>query len=127
MTKAAIVRTAAAGLIDMTMEDYMSVSKLSMRFYVAAKLQLHYLFFKCVLIFQVIPQWCDGKEAAFEALVMRWLGEDADFNAVSERNKANRGTGGTHSAGSLSTGRYKDKMVHIYMEQPAFISPHVST
>ena len=30
----------------MTKEDYLSVSKLSMRFYVAAKLQLHYLFFK---------------------------------------------------------------------------------
>jgi hypothetical protein len=30
----------------MTKEDYMSVSKLSIRFYVAAKLQLHYLFFK---------------------------------------------------------------------------------
>ena len=45
MTKAAIVRTAAAGLIDMTMEDYMSVSKLSIRFYVVANLQLHYLFF----------------------------------------------------------------------------------
>ena len=30
---------------DMTMEDYMSVSKLSMRLHVAAKLQLHYLFF----------------------------------------------------------------------------------
>jgi hypothetical protein len=31
---------------EMTVEDYMSVSKLSMRFYVAGKLQLHYLFFK---------------------------------------------------------------------------------
>jgi len=42
MTKAEIVRAAP----EMTMEDYMSVSKLSMRFYVAANLQLHYLFFK---------------------------------------------------------------------------------
>ena len=31
---------------EVTKEDLMSVSKLSMRFYVAAKLQLHYLFFK---------------------------------------------------------------------------------
>ena len=116
-----------AAMPEMTKDDYMTVSKLSMSFYVAAKLQLHYLFFKCVLIFQVIPQWCDGKEAAFEALVMRWLGEDADFNAVSERNKANRGTEGTHSAGSRSTDRYRLHMVHIYMEEPAFISPHVPT
>ena len=46
MAKAAVVKAAAEGLISMTMEDYMSVSKLSMRFYVAANLQLHYLFFK---------------------------------------------------------------------------------
>ena len=30
----------------MTVEDNMTVSKLSMRFYVVAKLQLHYLFLK---------------------------------------------------------------------------------
>nr|XP_051211707.1 uncharacterized protein LOC127329212 [Lolium perenne] len=42
----------------------------------------------------------ENKEDAFEALVARWVGEDADFNAKSARNKANRGTGGTHSAGS---------------------------
>ena len=30
---------------DMTMEDYLSVSKLSMRLHVSAKLQLHYVFF----------------------------------------------------------------------------------
>ena len=29
---------------EMTKDDYMSVSKLSMRFYIAAKLPLHYLF-----------------------------------------------------------------------------------
>jgi hypothetical protein len=27
----------------MTVEDYMSVSKMSMRFYIATKLQLHYI------------------------------------------------------------------------------------
>jgi hypothetical protein len=31
---------------EMTLDAYKSVSKLSMRFYVVAKLQLHYLFFK---------------------------------------------------------------------------------
>jgi hypothetical protein len=111
----------------MTKEDFMSVSKLSMRFYVAARLQLHYLFFKWVLIFQVIPLWADNKEDAWEALVDLWLGEDPDFNAVSERNKDNRGSEGTHSAGSRNLDRYQEKMVHIYMEQPAFISPHVPT
>lgn len=35
----------------MTKEDYMSVSKLSMRFYVAVKLQLHYMFFKISIDF----------------------------------------------------------------------------
>lgn len=74
-----------------------------------------------------MPQWCDNKEDAFEALVTKWLGEDAEFNAMSERNKANRGTGGTHSAGSRNTDHYRMHMVHIYMEQPAFISPHVPT
>ena len=74
-----------------------------------------------------MPQWCDQKQAAFEALAMRWLGEDDDFNAVSERNRANRGHEGTHSAGSRSTERYRMHMVHIYMEQPAFISLHVPT
>lgn len=74
-----------------------------------------------------MPQWCDGKQDAFEALVMKWLGEDADFKVVSERNKANRGLEGTHSGGSRSHDRYKEHLVHIYMEQPAFISPHVPT
>jgi hypothetical protein len=58
---------------------------------------------------------------------MKWLREDAEFAAMSERNKANRGTGGTHKAGSRSTERYRRHMVHIYMEQLAFISPHVPT
>ncbi|KAK1630239.1 hypothetical protein QYE76_004554 [Lolium multiflorum] len=44
---------------------------------------------------KVMPLWCENKEDAFEALVARWVGEDADFNAKSARNKANRGTGGT--------------------------------
>jgi hypothetical protein len=74
-----------------------------------------------------MPLWCENKEDAFEALVARWVGEDADFNAKSTRNKANRGTGGTHSAGSRSTERYRKHKVHIYMEQLAFISPHITT
>ena len=73
-----------------------------------------------------MPHWCEYKEDAFEALVKKWLGENEEFNAVSERNRANRGTGGTHSAGSLSTGRYKAKLVHIYMEEAAFYFPSCS-
>nr|XP_051201756.1 uncharacterized protein LOC127315296 [Lolium perenne] len=37
--------------------------------------------------FKVMPLWCENKEDAFEALVARWVGEDADFNAKSARNK----------------------------------------
>ena len=74
-----------------------------------------------------MPDWADDKEDAYEALVMRWLGLDPDFNAVSKRNKKNRGSKGTHRAGSRNHDCFKEKMVYIYMEQPAFISPHVSS
>ena len=60
-------------------------------------------------------------------MVRRWLGDDEEFNALSKQNKANRGHGGTHSAGSRSTGRYKEHMVDIYMEQAPFISLHFPT
>jgi hypothetical protein len=83
-----------------------------MRFYVAAKLQLHYLFFNGVLNFQVMPEWAHNKQEAFEVLAQRWLSEDEGFTAVSERNKANRGSGGTHNAGSRNTDCYKDNLVH---------------
>jgi len=39
--------------MKMTKEDYMSVSKLSMKFYIAAKLQLHYLILN--IIFRFCP------------------------------------------------------------------------
>lgn len=38
----------------------------------------------------------------------------------------NRGTGGTHCAGSRDYTRYKGKKVCIYMERPSFISRHVT-
>ena len=98
---------------DMTIEDYLSVSKLSMRLHVSAKLQLSYVFFTCVLFYQVMPEWCYGKADAWEALASRWLGEDAAFRALSERNKANRGTSGTHCAGAHSHGRFKEKLVWV--------------
>ena len=74
---------------------------------------------------QVVPDWADKKKAAFEVLVKNWIGENPDFKAVSDRNKANRGNQGTHKAGSSSTGHYRKRMVHIYIEQVAFISLHV--
>ena len=76
---------------------------------------------------QVIPDWADQKKAAFKQLIKNWRGENPEFKAVSDRNKANRGHKGTHSAGSRSTGRYRQRMVHIYMEQAQFISLHVPT
>ena len=74
-----------------------------------------------------MPGWANGKEDAWEALAKRWLGEDAEFKAVSLRNQANRGDEGTHCAGNRNHDRFKAKMVCIYMERPAFISRHVPT
>jgi len=61
-----------------------------------------------------MPDWADGKEDAWEALVARWCGEDEEFNALSERNKKNRGDGGTHRAGNRDIARFKEKQVYIY-------------
>ena len=74
-----------------------------------------------------MPDWAEEKEDAWEMLAKRWVGEDPDFNAVSMRNKANRGHEGTHSAGNRNHDRYKEHVVYIYMEQPSFISCHVPT
>ena len=54
---------------------------------------------------QVIPEWADQKKEAFRELIKNWRGENPDFNAMSDRNKANRGNEGTHSAGSRSADR----------------------
>ena len=69
-----------------------------------------------------MPSWADDKEDAYEALIMRWLGLDPDFEAVSRRNKKNRGSEGTHRVGIRNHHRFNEKMVSIYMEQPALIS-----
>ena len=66
---------------------------------------------------QVIPEWADQKKETFRELIKNWRGENPDFNAMSDRNKANRGNEGTHSAGSRSADRYQQHMVHIYMEE----------
>lgn len=97
----------------MTKEDFMAVSKLSMKFYIAAKLPLHYISL-LQLQFQVMPDWADGREDAWEALVTRWVGGDAEFDAVSKRNKINRGSEGTHSAGSRNHHMVKQKLVCIH-------------
>ena len=56
----------------------------------------------------------------------RWLLEDQEFAAMANRNAMNRGEGGTHCGGSRSFQRFFAKLVWIYMEQPSFISCHVS-
>ena len=61
-----------------------------------------------------MPAWADGKEDAWLELSARWRGEDVEFNALSERNKANRGSGGTHCAGNRNHGRFKAHMVYMY-------------
>ena len=63
-----------------------------------------------------MPDWADGKEDAWEALVSRWVGDDPEFDVVSKRNKANRGTERTHSGENLNHHRFKEKLVYIYME-----------
>jgi hypothetical protein len=65
-----------------------------------------------------MPNWASGKEDAWRALTARWHGEDPEWNTLSARNKGNRGSGGTHRAGNLSTERYRGKLVCIYMKQP---------
>ena len=77
--------------------------------------------------FQVIPEWAEPHQDAWEEVVRtRWLRQDEEFAAVSRRNMENRGTGGTHCAGNRDYNRYKGKVVCIYMERPAFISRHVT-
>ena len=66
-----------------------------------------------------------GREDAWAAVMKRWLREDAEWNAVSQRNKANRGNVGTHSAGACPLTLYQKKLV--YMEKPASISPNIPT
>ncbi|KAM0857508.1 hypothetical protein ACQ4PT_048469 [Festuca glaucescens] len=59
----------------------------------------------------VVPHWAhNNKRAAFMELVRNWVGENPDFKAVSDRNKVNRGHEGTHTAGSSSTDRYRDRL-----------------
>lgn len=66
--------------------------------------------------FQVIPDWAERKADAWEVLVSRWVGEDPEFAVVSERNRENRGSEGTHSAGNRNHFLFKEKLVYIYME-----------
>ena len=59
----------------------------------------------------MIPGWCSGRSDGWAALVDRWL--DPQFKAVSSVCAANRGNAGTHCQGSLSDGRFKEKVVYI--------------
>ena len=96
--------------LDMSIEDFMSVSSCQLDF--LNKLPLHYLFLIEYCIFQVVPEWADEHLDAFEELVKRWKGENADFKALGDRNKKNRGKGGTHNVGNRSHGRVMEKLVY---------------
>jgi hypothetical protein len=60
-----------------------------------------------------MPEWCNNKDEAFDALAKRWLDVDEEFTTMSERNKENRGSEGTHSVGSRSSDRYRENLVHL--------------
>jgi hypothetical protein len=51
------------------------------------------------------------KRDAWAALAAMWVGRDAEFKAVSERNRKNRGKEGTHIQGSRNYDRYKNHVV----------------
>jgi hypothetical protein len=51
------------------------------------------------------------KEDAWATLAAMWVGENAEFNAVSERNRRNRGKEGTHIQGNRNHDRYKEHVV----------------
>jgi hypothetical protein len=57
-----------------------------------------------------MPEWCNNKD---EALAKRCLGANEGFTAMSEQNRENRGLEGTHIAGSRSSDRYRENLVHI--------------
>jgi hypothetical protein len=55
------------------------------------------------------------KEDGWKALAAMWVGENPEFNAVSERNRRNHGKEGTHVQGNRNHDRYKEHLVYIYM------------
>ena len=111
-----IVGVTAKAEYVMDLEKYMSVSTMSIRFYIHAKLPLHYLEIE-YCIFQVVPAWAEDKADAWrEVAIQRWLKGDEKFAAVADRNASNRGHGGTHRAGNRSTERYMEKLVCTYIE-----------
>ncbi|KAK1692814.1 hypothetical protein QYE76_009511 [Lolium multiflorum] len=60
----------------------------------------------------VCPEWAEQHREAWEELIRaRWLRQDEEFAAVLRRNMENRGTGGTHCAGSRDYTRFKGKKV----------------
>ena len=112
----------------LTLEEYMSVSTMSIRFYIAAKLPLHYLelsiaFSGCTRsgLRRSLDAW---EEVARNEVAQ---GRRRSLQPVAKRNAINRGDGGTHCAGSRNFERFKAKLVCIYMERPAFNSRHVPT
>jgi hypothetical protein len=54
------------------------------------------------------------KDDGWKELEMMWVGGNPEFNAVSERNRRNRGKEGTHVQGNRNHDRYKEHLVYIY-------------
>jgi hypothetical protein len=98
----------------MTVDEYMSMSKILMRFYIDAKLPLLYL--ELSISFQVILEWAQQHPEAWEELIRtRGLRENEVFVATVRQNTEIRGDGGTHYAGNRSFDRFKGKMVCMYI------------
>lgn len=55
----------------------------------------------------VPPDWCYGKANGWAGLVDLWVGEDAEFAAKSNINRANRGSDGTHGQGNRNHWHHK--------------------
>ncbi|KAK1653819.1 hypothetical protein QYE76_071624 [Lolium multiflorum] len=71
----------------------------------------------------VVPNWANNnKRAAFMELVKNWVGENPDFKAVSDRNKANRGHEGTHKEGQAGLGEM-EAWEHMKLVTPGSSEP----
>lgn len=60
-----------------------------------------------IFAYLVPPDWCYGKTDGWAGLVDLWLGEDAEFAAKSNINRANRGSDGTHGQGNRNHWHHK--------------------
>ena len=109
----------------MTLEEYMSVSKMSMRLYIAAKLPLHYLFLNC--IFRLCPTGPTAKKTHG----MRWLrGGSGETPSSTPSASGTRQTEAPreHTVREAATSSDSRKSWYIYTWNDVHLFlPHVST